>query len=193
MPGCLGMTIDNLPRLLTKWLRRNSFALKNNNVAFIFLNQVRASIGSYVKGYTSPGGHALKHFEAIKIKFTKGGKLEVGKEVKAKIKSLADKVSKDSLIYKLNGRVWSDVLKGIEALADGKIVNINVKNPNTGAVQKMPFATIVDGKIVPETQIGRWTEDEPYCLCNMETCPECGDERATSGGLDDNPEEGLRE
>ena len=48
-------------------------------------------------------------------------------------------------------------------------------------------------KIVPETQIGRWTEDEPYCLCYMETCPGCGDARATSGGLDDNPEEGLRE
>lgn len=65
-----------LPRLLTKWLRRNSFLIKNNKIAFVFLNQVRAKIGEYGHGYSTPGGHALKHFEAIKITLTKGGKIE---------------------------------------------------------------------------------------------------------------------
>jgi recombination protein RecA len=64
-----------LPRLLTKWLRRNSFKIKKKNIAFVFLNQVRDPIGSYMGGYVAPGGNALKHFEAIKIKLTKGGKI----------------------------------------------------------------------------------------------------------------------
>lgn len=71
-----------LPRLLTKWLRRNSFKVKQNNVAFVFLNQVRDNIGSYVKSYVSPGGNALKHFLTIRISFTKGTKVKVGEEVK---------------------------------------------------------------------------------------------------------------
>lgn len=66
-----------LPRLLTKWLRRNSFMVREQNVAFVFLNQVRDNIGSYMKGYVSPGGNALKHYESIKIKLTKGGKIDV--------------------------------------------------------------------------------------------------------------------
>lgn len=67
-----------LPRLLTKWLRRNSYKVKNNNIAFIFVNQVRDNIGSYMGGYVNPGGNALKHFLAVKIKFTKGQKITVG-------------------------------------------------------------------------------------------------------------------
>ncbi len=65
-----------LPRLLTKWLRRNSFTVKQNNVAFVFINQVRDKIGSYMGGYATPGGHALKHFCTMQIKFTKGGKIQ---------------------------------------------------------------------------------------------------------------------
>ena len=71
-----------LPRLLTKWLRRNSFKVKASNVAFIFLNQVRDNIGSYVKSYVSPGGNALKHFLTMRISFTKGQKIKVGDEVR---------------------------------------------------------------------------------------------------------------
>lgn len=64
-----------LPRLLTKWLRRNSFTVKQNNVAFVFINQVRDNIGAYMASYSTPGGHALKHFCTMQIKFTKGGKI----------------------------------------------------------------------------------------------------------------------
>jgi len=68
-----------LARLLTKWLRRNSFQVKKHNIAFIFLNQVRDNIGSYVRSYVSPGGNALKHFLTIRIKLTSGLKIK-GKE-----------------------------------------------------------------------------------------------------------------
>jgi recombination protein RecA len=68
-----------LARLLTKWLRRNSFKVKRHNVAFIFLNQVRDNIGSYIRSYVSPGGNALKHFLTIRIKLTSGVKI-TGKE-----------------------------------------------------------------------------------------------------------------
>ena len=67
-----------LPRLLTKWLRRNSFKVKNNNIAFVFVNQVRDNIGSYMSSYVTPGGNALKHFLSIKVKFTKGQKITKG-------------------------------------------------------------------------------------------------------------------
>ncbi len=70
-----------LARLLTKWLRRNSFMVKEHNIAFVFLNQVRSSIGSYMKGYVSPGGNALKHYKSIEIKLTKGGKIDVKGEI----------------------------------------------------------------------------------------------------------------
>jgi len=70
-----------LARLLTKWLRRNSFKVKKHNVAFIFLNQVRDKIGSYMGGYVSPGGNALKHFLTIRIKFTAGMKIKAGDEI----------------------------------------------------------------------------------------------------------------
>lgn len=65
-----------LPRLLAKWLRRNSYEVKKNNIAFVFINQVRDRIGSYMGGYTAPGGHALSHYLSLRIKFTKGGKYE---------------------------------------------------------------------------------------------------------------------
>jgi len=89
-----------LSRLLTKWLRRNSFDVKSKNIAFVFLNQVRDRIGTYVGGYESPGGHALKHFLAVKINFTKGGKLEViGSDKKKEVVGIITKftVSKNKL------------------------------------------------------------------------------------------------
>ena len=61
-----------LPRVLTRFLRRNAFSLKEGNIAFLFLNQVRDKIGSYIAGYETPGGHALKHFAAVRIALTKG-------------------------------------------------------------------------------------------------------------------------
>lgn len=70
-----------IPRLLSKFLRRASFIVRTNNVAFLFLNQVRDNIGSYTHGYVLPGGHALKHFSSLMISMSKGEQIKFGDEI----------------------------------------------------------------------------------------------------------------
>lgn len=65
-------TMASLSRLLTKFFRRNAADVKNANVAVVLLNQVRDKIGSYVGGFTPPGGHALAHYSSVIIPLTKG-------------------------------------------------------------------------------------------------------------------------
>jgi len=66
-----------VPRLLSKFLRRNAYSIRANNIAFVFINQVRDTIGSYVKSYSTPGGHALKHFAALRISLSKGQEIKI--------------------------------------------------------------------------------------------------------------------
>lgn len=70
-------TMAQLSRLLTKFFRRNAADVKNSNVAFLLLNQVRDKIGSYVGGYESTGGHAIKHYASVRIPLTKGQEIKV--------------------------------------------------------------------------------------------------------------------
>jgi recombination protein RecA len=74
-----------VPRLLSKYLRRTMFSLRTSETAFIFVNQVRASIGSYVQTFEMPGGHALKHYSSVIIRLTKAQAIKVNK-VKASAK-----------------------------------------------------------------------------------------------------------
>ena len=67
-----------VPRLLSKFLRRTSYAIRTKNIAFLFLNQVRDKIGSYVQGYETPGGHALKHYSSLIIALSKGREIRAG-------------------------------------------------------------------------------------------------------------------
>lgn len=60
-------TMAIIPRDLGKFLRRNTHNLRINNIAFVFINQLRDKIGSYMKAYDSPGGHALKYFSSVTI------------------------------------------------------------------------------------------------------------------------------
>lgn len=60
-----------LSRLLTKWCRRNAFAIHKNNVAMLFINQVRDKIGAYVPTLETPGGRAIKHFSSLRIQLSK--------------------------------------------------------------------------------------------------------------------------
>lgn len=69
-----------VPRLMSKFLRRASFRIRENNVGFIFINQVRDKIGGYVQGYNTPGGHALKHFTSLIIALNKGREIKAGEE-----------------------------------------------------------------------------------------------------------------
>jgi len=68
-------------RMLTKFLRRNVDSIDKNNVALILLNQVRDKIGAYMPSFTTPGGHALKHFASLRISLGKAQDLKVGNEI----------------------------------------------------------------------------------------------------------------
>lgn len=64
-------------RLMTTFFKRNAFNVRTNDIAFVFLNQVRANIGSFIKTFELPGGHALKHYSSLSISLFKGKKIEL--------------------------------------------------------------------------------------------------------------------
>jgi len=68
-------------RTLTSFFRRNMFDLRKNDVALLFVNQVRDKIGGYIQGYTLPGGHALKHYSSIIIFLSAGQKIKQDKDI----------------------------------------------------------------------------------------------------------------
>ena len=67
-------------QILTAFFRRNMHHVKSNNIALVFINQVRAQIGSYHGGYTMPGGFALKHYSSLILFLSPGEKIVVGNE-----------------------------------------------------------------------------------------------------------------
>jgi len=69
-------------RLVTTFLRRNGFTLRQNDISFIFINQVRAKIGTYFGGFEMPGGYALKHWSSIIIRLFKGKDIDNAKRGK---------------------------------------------------------------------------------------------------------------
>lgn len=71
-------SVAEISRLLPKFFRRNASKVKESNVAVVFLNQVRDNIGGYTRGYSSPGGHALKHHTSIIVALTKGETIKIG-------------------------------------------------------------------------------------------------------------------
>jgi recombination protein RecA len=64
--------------LLTQFMGRNAYAVDEKKVAFVFVNQVRDSIGSYVHMLETPGGHALKHYLSLRIQLRKSEDITQG-------------------------------------------------------------------------------------------------------------------
>lgn len=71
-------TMAIIPRDLSKFFRRNAYKVREKNIAILFINQVRDSIGSYVKTYTMPGGHALLHYSSLLIPISKAQEIKAG-------------------------------------------------------------------------------------------------------------------
>lgn len=67
-------------RALTRFCKRNAWNIKNNRVAFVFINQVRANIGSYYGGYSHGGGYALQHYASLTIFLGAGSQIKQGSE-----------------------------------------------------------------------------------------------------------------
>jgi recombination protein RecA len=69
------------PRALSKFFRRDAYAIRQNNVAFLFINQVRDKIGAYIATFETPGGHALKHYTSLRIQLTASEQIKQGDQV----------------------------------------------------------------------------------------------------------------
>lgn len=68
-------------RLLGSFLRRKIWSIRTNNVAMLFTNQVRDTVGAYTKSYSMPGGHAIKHGAASIVFLSKADELKRDKKV----------------------------------------------------------------------------------------------------------------
>jgi len=73
-------TMAEVPRLLSKFFRRNAPYIRRNNVALLLINQVRDKIGGYSRGYGTPGGWALKHYTSVRIQLGAPQPITQGKE-----------------------------------------------------------------------------------------------------------------
>lgn len=73
-------SVGLVPKMVTKFLRRNIDGIKKQNVALLLINQVRDKIGAYMPTFETPGGHGLKHFASLRIALSKGQELKVGNE-----------------------------------------------------------------------------------------------------------------
>jgi recombination protein RecA len=69
-----------IPRDLAKFFRRNVFGVRTNNVAVLFINQLRSKIGAYVPTFTAPGGLALEYYSSVIIRLNKASDIKVGEE-----------------------------------------------------------------------------------------------------------------
>ncbi len=73
-------TMGQLPKIVARFIKRNTYSIRTSNVAVLILNQVRDNVGAYRGGYKTPGGHQLAHQAAVRISLTKGEDLKRGEE-----------------------------------------------------------------------------------------------------------------
>jgi len=106
-----------VPRLLTKFLIRNHYSIRMKKIAFLFINQVRDTIGAYVSMYSTPGGHAIKHLASIIIAMSKGQEIKQADEtIGLNIKFV---IKKNKLAAPFRGFTIPIIFgKGIDSLRD---------------------------------------------------------------------------
>jgi recombination protein RecA len=66
------MTIGIPSKKANLFLRKTAHKVRDNQIAVVFTNQVRANIGSYHGGFVTPIGYALKHYTSMRIYMSKG-------------------------------------------------------------------------------------------------------------------------
>lgn len=78
-------SVATLPRVISKFIGRVTYPIRDSGTAFVFINQVRDKIGAYVPTLESPGGHSIKHSCSLRIQLTsdltKDGKIIQGDEI----------------------------------------------------------------------------------------------------------------
>jgi recombination protein RecA len=72
-----------IPRIMAQALRRLTVKVRKNNVALIFINQLRELINQYGHGEktTTPGGRALKHAASLRLDVRRIAGLKIGDRV----------------------------------------------------------------------------------------------------------------
>jgi len=70
-----------VPRLVSQFLRKTAFAVRESGVAVIFTNQMRDRIGRVPLPPDSPGGRALKHHASLRIYLYNVEPIKQGNEI----------------------------------------------------------------------------------------------------------------
>lgn len=149
-----------LSRMVTKFLHRNSSTIAQKNVALLLLNQVRSKIGSYMGGYETPGGHALKHYCSLRISLSRGQEMKVGNETIGILTKFVIKKNKLSAPFR-SFTIPIVFGKGIDEYSDAvdfcSMLGVIKKK---GSYYKFDDITLGQGKI----QAGDYLEKNPETL-----------------------------
>lgn len=89
-------------RMVGQFIARNASKLRRNNVAFLFVNQVRAKISRFVSGYERPGGFALKHETSVEIFLRKAEDIKVKDDIQGILTQFTVKKNKLAAPFRTN-------------------------------------------------------------------------------------------
>ncbi|MGM0409147.1 MAG: ATPase domain-containing protein [Bacillota bacterium] len=81
-------------RLLSRWMFKIAREAEKNGTTVVFINQVRDNIGSGFAPYTTPGGHALKHYSSLRIRVARKKWLRMSGDVEGQLINLRSYKSK---------------------------------------------------------------------------------------------------
>lgn len=115
-------------KLMSESLRKLVKSCDKNNVTIVFINQVRDKMGTYMGGLTTPGGHALPFYSALRIHMHKREASDFSNCFKLQLHieknkfTLADKTKK-ILIEFMNGVGVMESADIIEALKESGVAS----------------------------------------------------------------------
>jgi recombination protein RecA len=148
--------VSLISRIITRFCRRNIYTIRDTKTALVFTNQVRDKIGAYIPTLETTGGHALKHFAAIRlltgrVKDIKDGENIIGTEFRATFKKnkvatpyktasfsiyfgkgiwVAEDVLTNALTYGILTMRGSYIVYKGETIAQGKAAAIQILEEN---------------------------------------------------------------
>lgn len=75
-------TVALLAHYMTIFIQKYAYLAKENDVAVLLLNQVRDNLQqSFIRSYSTPGGHAIKHMASLIISLTRDEKITEGGDI----------------------------------------------------------------------------------------------------------------